>query len=84
VQVWKLVMLANPLFTLPTQKHELCNILYVPKATKSLISIHHFTLDNNILFKDVMMPGTPYQRHHTPTSFHLELISHLSLDGMIV
>jgi hypothetical protein len=35
----------------PTRKLQLSNILHVPKATKSLMPIHHFSLDNNVFFK---------------------------------
>jgi hypothetical protein len=35
----------------PTHKLELCNILHVPKATKNLMSIHRFALDNNVFFE---------------------------------
>jgi hypothetical protein len=35
----------------PSRKLKLCNILHVPKATKNLMSIHYFTLDNNVFFK---------------------------------
>jgi hypothetical protein len=30
---------------------ELCNVLHVRKATKNLMSIHRFALDNNIFFE---------------------------------
>jgi hypothetical protein len=35
----------------PSHKLELCNVLYVPKATKNLMFIHHFTLDNNVFLE---------------------------------
>jgi hypothetical protein len=35
----------------PYRKLELCNVLHVPKATKNLLSIHHFSLDNNVFFE---------------------------------
>jgi hypothetical protein len=31
-----------------TCKLELSNVLHVPKATKNLLSIHRFSLDNNV------------------------------------
>jgi hypothetical protein len=34
-----------------THTLELCNVLHVPKATKNLMSIHRFALDNNIFFE---------------------------------
>jgi hypothetical protein len=35
----------------PHRKLELCNALHVSKATKNLMSIHHFSLDNNVFFE---------------------------------
>jgi hypothetical protein len=35
----------------PTRTLKLCNILHVPKATKNLMSIHRFFLDNNVFFE---------------------------------
>jgi hypothetical protein len=35
----------------PSHTLELCNILHVSKATKNLMSIHPFTLDNNVFFE---------------------------------
>jgi hypothetical protein len=35
----------------PHRKFELCNALHVSKATKNLMSIHHFSLDNNAFFE---------------------------------
>jgi hypothetical protein len=34
-----------------THTLELCNVLHVPKATKNLMPIHRFALDNNIFFE---------------------------------
>jgi hypothetical protein len=36
--------------TLVTALH-LCNILHAPHATKHLLSVHHFTRDNNVFFE---------------------------------
>jgi hypothetical protein len=41
----------NSFIHTPTQQLKLCNILHAPKATKNLLSIHHFALDNNIFFE---------------------------------
>jgi hypothetical protein len=35
----------------PIRNLQLCNILHVPKATKNLMSIHRFALDNNVFFE---------------------------------
>jgi hypothetical protein len=35
----------------PTHNLKLCNILHVPKETKNLMSVHRFTLDNNVFFE---------------------------------
>jgi hypothetical protein len=35
----------------PTRRLQLRHILHVPKATKSLMSIHRFSLDNNVFFE---------------------------------
>jgi hypothetical protein len=35
----------------PHRRLDLCNVLHVPKATKNLLSIHRFALDNNIFFE---------------------------------
>jgi hypothetical protein len=34
-----------------TRKLELCNVLHVPKATKNLMSVHRYALDNNVFFE---------------------------------
>jgi hypothetical protein len=34
-----------------SQNLQLCNTIHVPKATKNLLSIHRFALDNNIFFE---------------------------------
>jgi hypothetical protein len=34
-----------------SRKLKLCNILHVPKATKNILYIHCFALDNNIFFE---------------------------------
>jgi hypothetical protein len=34
-----------------TRTLELCNVLHIPKATKNLMSIHRFVMDNNIFFE---------------------------------
>jgi hypothetical protein len=35
----------------PHRKLQLCNVFHVPKATKNLMSIHRFSLDNNVFFE---------------------------------
>jgi hypothetical protein len=35
----------------PHHKLQLCNVLHVPKDTKNLMSIHLFSLDNNVSFE---------------------------------
>jgi hypothetical protein len=51
VQVWKLVMLVNPLFT-PQLTILNCAILFMfPKQQKNLMYVHRFMLDNNVLFE---------------------------------
>jgi hypothetical protein len=35
----------------PIRNLQLCNILHVSKATKNLMSIHRFSLDNNVFFE---------------------------------
>jgi hypothetical protein len=35
----------------PTRELSLCNVLYVPKASKNLVSVHHFTHDNHVFLE---------------------------------
>jgi hypothetical protein len=35
----------------PTQNFYLCNVLHVPKASKYLLYVHHFTYDNHIFIE---------------------------------
>jgi hypothetical protein len=41
----------KPFFHTAYRKLDLCNVLHVPKATKNLMSIYRFTLDNNVFFE---------------------------------
>jgi hypothetical protein len=41
----------NSFIHTPTRKLELCNVLHVPKATKNLMSVHRYALDNNVFFE---------------------------------
>jgi hypothetical protein len=82
----------------PSHTFELCNILHVLKATKNLMSIHPFTLDNNFFLNSplvlctrgarclkagVMIACIPFQLHILP-SLLLESISYLLLGSMSV
>jgi hypothetical protein len=42
---------SNSFIHTSTRQLKLSNILHVPKATRNLLSIHHFALDNNIFFE---------------------------------
>jgi hypothetical protein len=41
----------NSFIHTPTRKLELCNVLHIPNATKNLMFVHRFALDNNVFFK---------------------------------
>jgi hypothetical protein len=50
-QVWRFLVLALLFIPTPCCNLVLNNVLHVPDATKNLISIHKFTLDNDMLIE---------------------------------
>jgi hypothetical protein len=50
-QVWKSVRLVILLFIPPQKDLKLNNVLYVPEASKNLVSVHRLTSDNNVFLE---------------------------------
>jgi hypothetical protein len=87
--------------TIHTQNRDLIlkNILHVPQATKNLVSIHHFTTDNNVFLKfhnyfflikprgGFFLKGSVTRAsilcQHCLQDEFLELASHHSINGIV-
>jgi hypothetical protein len=50
-QVWRFLVLVLLLFPPPCRNLVLNIVLHVPAATKNLISVHKFTLDNDMFIE---------------------------------